>query len=140
MPTSGDSGISCIMDRGKHHALGGIILDSAITVHRELGPGLVESAYELALARELHLRNLIIRTHVPVELHYKEVALEKAYVMDILVEELIIIEIKAVESIIPIFEAQLITYLKPADNHLGYLINFNVPLLKNGFRRIVHNF
>lgn len=120
--------------------LGGIILDSAITVHRELGPGLLESAYELALARELYIRNLLIRTHVPVELLYKDVALGKAYVMDILVEELIIIEIKAVESIIPIFEAQLITYLKLADKHLGYLINFNVSLLKNGFRRIVHNF
>lgn len=129
-----------VMYKEKYNALGGIILDSAITVHRELGPGLLESAYELALARELRLRNLLIRTHVPVELHYKDVALGKAYVMDILVQELIIIEIKAVESIIPIFEAQLITYLKLADKHLGYLINFNVPLLKNGFRRIVHNF
>lgn len=140
MHTSGDPEICRIMDRGKLNVLGGIILDSAITVHRELGPGLLESAYELALARELYIRNLLIRTHVPVELLYKDVALGKAYVMDILVEELIIIEIKAVESIIPIFEAQLITYLKLADKHLGYLINFNVSLLKNGFRRIVHNF
>jgi GxxExxY protein len=128
------------MTRERYFALGGIILDSAITVHRELGPGLLESAYELALARELQLRGLNIRTHVPVELYYKEVALGKAYVMDVLVEEEIIIEIKAVESIIPIFEAQLITYLKLAGKCLGYLINFNVPLLKNGFRRIVHNY
>ena len=128
------------MEQEKYNQLGGIILDSAITVHRELGPGLLESAYELALVKELQLRNLKVRTRVPVELCYKKANLGKAYVMDILVEESIIIEIKAVESIIPIFEAQLITYLKLADKHLGYLINFNVPLLKNGFKRIVYKF
>ena len=123
-----------------YNLLGGVILDSAITVHQELGPGLLESAYELALARELRLREINIRTRVPVELLYKEVSLGKAYIMDILVEEEIIIEIKAAENIIPIFEAQLITYLKLANKRLGYLINFNVPLLKNGFMRIVYNF
>jgi len=128
------------MEKEKYNQLGGIILDSAITVHRELGPGLLESAYELALVRELQLRNLKIKTHIPVALYYKNADLGKAYVMDILVEESIIIEVKAVESIIPIFEAQLITYLKLADKHLGYLINFNVPLLKNGFKRIVYKF
>jgi GxxExxY protein len=128
------------MDRNRHNEIGGIILDAAITVHRELGPGLLESAYELALARELTLRDLNIRTQVPVELRYKDAPLGKAYVMDLLVEELIIIEIKSAEALAPIFEAQLITYLKLAGKHLGYLINFNVPLLKNGFKRIVHNF
>ena len=104
--------------------MGGIILDASIAVHRELGPGLLESAYELALAKELRLRNIPIRTQVPVELMYKGVALGKAYVMDILVKEEIIIEIKSVDVINPIFESQLITYLKLADKKLGYLINF----------------
>jgi len=128
------------LHRGRCNQLGGIILDAAITVHRELGPGLLESAYELAMARELQLRGLFVRKHVPVELKYKQISLGKAYVMDILVEDLIIIEVKSVETLAPIFEAQLITYLKLADKHLGYLINFNVPLVKDGFRRIVHNF
>ncbi len=128
------------LHRGRCNQLGGIILDAAITVHRELGPGLLESAYELAMARELQLRGLFVRKQVPVELKYKQISLGKAYVMDILVEDLIIIEVKSVETLAPIFEAQLITYLKLADKHLGYLINFNVPLVKDGFRRIVHNF
>ena len=120
--------------------LGAIILDSSITVHRELGPGLLESAYELALAQELQLRGIHIRTQVPVELKYKGAPLGKAYVMDFLIEEVIILEIKSVEVMNPIFEAQLITYLKLADKRLGYLINFNVPLLKYGFRRLVNHF
>ena len=120
--------------------LGGIILDAAITVHRELGPGLLESAYELALARELSLRNIEIKTQVPVDLIYKEVALGKAYVIDLLVENEIIIEIKSVEIMNPVYTAQIITYLKLAHKKLGYLINFNVPLLKDGFKRIVHQF
>jgi GxxExxY protein len=120
--------------------LGGIILDAAITVHKELGPGLLESAYELALARELALRDVNVRTQIPVELRYKEVSLGKAYVMDLLVEDEIIIEVKSVEAMNPIYTAQLITYLKLADKKLGYLINFNVPLLKEGFKRIVHDF
>lgn len=120
--------------------LGGIILDAAITVHRELGPGLLESAYELALARELELRGLSVKTQVAVELMYKDVSLGKAYVMDILVEDEIIIEIKSVEVMNPVYTAQLITYLKLANKHLGYLINFNIPLLKDGFKRIVHEF
>jgi len=128
------------MSREKYNQLGGIVLDAAITVHRELGPGLLESAYELALARELHIRNVSFKTQVPVELHYKDASLGKAYVMDLLVEDLIVVEIKSVETLAPIFTAQLITYLKLADKRLGYLINFNVPLLKDGFKRVVNNF
>jgi GxxExxY protein len=120
--------------------LGGIILDASITVHRELRPGLLESAYQLALARELELRNIQFKPQVPVELTYKGVSLGKVYVMDILVEEEIIIEIKSVEAINPIFESQLITHLKLADKRLGYLINFNVTLLKDGFKRMVYHF
>ena len=128
------------MTKENLNELGGIILDASITVHRELGPGLLESAYELALARELQLRDIHIRSQVPVELNYKGASLGKAYVMDLLVEGEIIIEIKSVEVMNPIFESQLITYLKLADKKLGYLINFNVLLLKDGFRRLVNRF
>ena len=128
------------MQRDELNKLGGIILDACITVHKELGPGLLESAYELALGRELQLRDVHIRTQVPIDLKYKEVSLGKVYVVDMLVEEEVILEIKAAEAMHPIFEAQLITYLKVSDKRLGYLINFNVALLKEGFRRIVYRF
>jgi len=117
---------------------GGIILDAAMTVHRELGPGLLESAYTISLARELQLRNLSIRLQVPVELNYKGVALGKAYVMDIVVENEVVIEVKAAEIINPVYIAQLITYLKLSNHKIGYLINFNTPLLKDGFRRVIN--
>ena len=121
--------------------IGGIILDAAIAVHRELGPGLLESAYQLALKRELELRGLKVRAKVPVELVYKEMPLGKAYEIDLLVEEEVIIENKSVEAMVPIFVFQVITYLKLYhQKKLGYLINFNVPYLKDGFKRIVNNF
>jgi GxxExxY protein len=120
--------------------LGAIILDSCITVHRELGPGLLESAYELALKHELELRDLSIQFQVPIELDYKGVPLGKAYYLDLLVEDCIIIEIKSVESMHPVYTAQLITYLKLMHLKLGYLVNFNETLLKDGFKRIVYNF
>ncbi|MEP7236654.1 MAG: GxxExxY protein [Ferruginibacter sp.] len=121
--------------------IGGIILDAAIAVHRELGPGLLESAYQLALKRELELRGLRVRAKVPVELVYKEIPLGKAYEIDLLVEEEIIIENKSVEIMAPVFIFQVITYLKLYhQKKLGYLINFNVQYLKDGFKRIVNNF
>jgi GxxExxY protein len=128
------------MEKARLNEIGGIILDSAITVHKELGAGLLESAYQLALKRELELRGLFVKAKVPVELIYKEVPLGKAYEIDLLVEDEIIIENKSCENIIPIFTAQVITYLKLYNKCLGYLINFNVPLLKDGFKRIVNNF
>jgi GxxExxY protein len=128
------------MTREKLNEIGGIILDAAITVHRELGPGLLESAYRIALKKELELRDLFVRAHVPVELVYKDVLLGKAYEIDLLVENEIIIETKSSEGLSPIFTAQLITYLKLYHRNLGYLINFNVPLLKDGFKRVVYKF
>jgi GxxExxY protein len=128
------------MEKVRQNEIGGIILDSAITVHRELGAGLLESAYQLALKRELELRGLFVKAKVPVELIYKEVPLGKAYEIHLLVEDEIIIENKSCETIIPIFTAQVITYLKLYNKSLAYLINFNVPLLKDGFKRIVNNF
>lgn len=120
--------------------VGGNILDAAMSVHKELGPGLLESAYQFALKRELELRGLRVRAKVPVELIYKDIPLGKAYEIDLLVEEEIIIETKAVEIMHPIFTFQVITYLKLYhQKKLGYLINFNVQYLKDGFKRIVNN-
>jgi GxxExxY protein len=136
----GNRGFAGNMDKHELNRIGGIILNAAITVHKELGPGLLESAYVISLARELSLKNLQTRTQVPVELKYKGVELGKVYVIDLLVENEIIIEVKSVDAINPIFVAQLITYLKISGKHLGYLINFNILLLKNGFKRIVYQF
>lgn len=92
------------------------------------------------MKRELELKGIKTRSKVPVELIYKDELLGKAYQIDVLVEDEIVIEVKAVEAILPIFHSQLITYLKLSNKHLGYLINFNVPLLKDGFKRIVYRF
>jgi GxxExxY protein len=127
------------MNSEQLNQLGGIILDSAITVHKELGPGLLESAYELALQRELEIRGLNVKRHIPIELRYKGVLLGKTYELDLLIEDQIIIEIKALDIILPVHKSQLLTYLKLSDKNLGYLINFNVPLLKDGFKRVVNN-
>ena len=128
------------MEKFRLNEIGKEILDAAISVHRELGAGLLESAYQLALFRELELRGLNVRAKVPVELVYKGVSLGKAYEIGILVENEIIIENKSVEALIPLHTFQVITYLKLYNRKLGYLINFNVPLLIDGFKRIVNDF
>ena len=116
------------------------ILDSCVTVHKEMGPGLLESVYELCLLHELKSRNIKAENQIEIPLVYKGVELFKEYRIDILVEDEIIIEIKAVENLLPVHEAQIISYLKLADKRLGFLVNFNVPLIKQGFRRFVNNF
>ncbi len=105
-----------------------------------MGPGLLESVYQECLLNEFKLRNINCEQMVVIPLIYKGTELNKSYVIDILVESEIIIELKAHEAILPVHEAQLISYLKLANKRLGFLINFNVPLLKNGFRRFVNNF
>lgn len=122
------------------NSIGSIILDACICVHRALGAGLLESAYAKALIKELNMRELNVDHNVPFELSYKGEMLGKAYVADLVVENQIIIELKSVEALLPIHKFQLITYLKVADKRLGYLVNFNVPLLKDGFHRIINNF
>jgi GxxExxY protein len=117
-----------------------VILDACISVHKEMGPGLLESVYKHCLAEELCLRKINYALEVPVPLIYKGRSLNKDYSMDVLVEGEIIIELKAIEGILPIHEAQIISYLKLADKRLGFLINFNVPKLKMGFKRFVNNF
>ncbi len=116
------------------------ILVASIDVHKEMGPGLLESVYQQCLTKELSLRNIKTKNMIPIPLQYKGYTLNKDYVIDILVEDEIILELKSVEVILPVHEAQIISYLKLADKRLGFLINFNVPLLKDGFRRFVNNF
>ena len=128
------------MKKEEYNHLSKEILNASITVHREMGPGLLESVYEHCLMKELDIRGIVAECQVRVPLTYKGFELKKDYRIDILVEREIIIELKAVESILPVHEAQIISHLKLTDNRLGFLINFNVPLLKQGFRRFVNKF
>ena len=116
------------------------IIGAAIAVHRELGPGLLESAYEECVCFELGQLGLGVERQVPLPVHYKEVKLDCGYRMDIVVEHLVIVELKAVERIIPVHEAQLLSYLKLAKLRVGLLLNFHTPVLKSGLKRIVNNF
>jgi GxxExxY protein len=128
------------MNKDRFNILSKEILDASITVHKEMGPGLLESVYEYCLLKELQLRNVFAESQVIVPLFYKGENLNKDFRIDILVEKEIIIELKAVDYILPVHEAQIISYLKLTDLTLGFLINFNVPLLKHGFKRFVNNY
>ena len=119
-------------------ALTGQIIGAAIEVHRQLGPGLLESTYEACLCRELELKAVSFECQKPLPLEYKGVRLECGYRIDLLVAGLVIVEIKSVEALAPIHEAQLLTYLKLTGVKIGLLMNFNVVVLKNGIRRLVH--
>lgn len=119
--------------------ISGLIIDSAIKVHTTLGPGLLESAYEACLKHELSNRDLKVITQLNLPVFYNSVTIDAGYRLDLLVEDSVIIELKAVEKLMPIHEAQLITYLKLSDKRLGLLINFNVTRLKHGIKRLVNN-
>ena len=116
------------------------IIGAAIAVHREVGPGLLESAYEECLSYEIGQCGLNFERQVPLPVHYKEVRLDCGYRMDLVVERIVVVEIKAVERIIPVHEAQLLSYLKLANFRVGLLMNFHTPVLKSGLKRIVNNF
>ena len=113
------------------------IIGAAIEVHRALGPGLLESAYEECLCRELTLRGISFMRQVPLPLEYKGVKLDCGYKLDVVIADSVILELKSIESISPIHEAQLLTYLKLAGKKVGFVINFNVPVLKSGIVRKV---
>lgn len=117
-------------------ALTGNIIGAAIDVHRVLGPGLLESAYEACLSHELRLRKLSVEEQKPVPISYKGFTLDCGYRVDIVVENQVIIEIKSVVGLGPIHEAQVLSYLKMSGYKIGLLINFNVKLLKDGVKRI----
>lgn len=114
------------------------IIGAAIEVHKALGPGLLESTYEVCLLHELGKRGLKVEKQVPIPVVYDTVRLDAGYRIDLLVEDEVIVELKAVDTLHPIHEAQLISYLKLSDKNVGLLINFNVRLLKNGIKRIAN--
>ena len=116
------------------------IIGAAIEVHKSLGPGLLESAYETCLAYELEQQGLHVQQQLPLPVVYKDIKLNAGYRIDILVEHKVIIEIKSVDNLADIHTAQLLTYLKLKDLKLGLLVNFNVVLLKNGLKRILNGY
>jgi GxxExxY protein len=116
------------------------IISAAIAVHRELGPGLLESAYESCLVYELLQQGLTVERQKALPVNYRGVKVDCGYRIDLLVEDAVIVELKAVESIEPIHEAQLLSYLKLSGYQIGLLINFNVRMLKQGIKRLVNNF
>ncbi len=127
-------------ERERLNYLSAEILDACITVHKEMGPGLLESVYELCLMKEFELRNIPAKNQVLLPLYYKGHALDKELRIDILVDESIIMENKSCEKMIPVYQAQIISYLNLTNKKLGFLVNFNVPILKEGFKRFVNNF
>jgi GxxExxY protein len=116
------------------------LIGAAIEVHRHLGPGLLEAVYEECLCYELSQAGLKFQRQVHLPIAYKGIKFESAYKMDLVVEDAIIVEIKAIEEMLPVHSAQLLTYLKSANKRVGLLINFNVPILKNGLKRIVNHY
>ncbi len=130
----------CHTDAAKQRAdeLSKEIIGAAIEVHRVLGPGLLESAYEECLCHELSLRGIGYKRQVPLPMEYKGLKLDCGYRLDLVVEDLVIVELKAVSRIDPIHEAQLLTYLRLRNTWLGMILNFNVAVLKDGIKRIVN--
>jgi GxxExxY protein len=115
-----------------HEELTEQIIGAAIEVHREVGPGLLESAYEECLCHELHLRGLTFQREVPLPVAYKGIRLDCGYRLDIVVQDKVILELKCVEQILPVHEAQLLTYLKMTGKQVGLILNFNVAVLARG--------
>lgn len=115
------------------------VVDAAFSVHSELGPGLLESAYEACLKHELEHRGRKVLTQLPQPVNYRGLQLDVGYRIDLLVDDRLIVELKTVEQLLPIHHAQLLTYLKLSRQTLGLLINFNVPLIKHGIKRVVLN-
>ena len=136
----GDTGARRVLTEDEYFELTGQIIDASITVHKEMGPGLLESVYEHCLMKEFELRNIRAVRQVELPLIYRGHRLNKTYSIDILVEDAVILEIKSAEAINPLFEAQLLSYLKLTNKKIGYLLNFNVPLMKNGIKRLKNGF
>jgi GxxExxY protein len=128
------------MNQEELNELASRIIGAAIEVHKQTGPGLLESVYEACLMEELKTRGIKAEQQVEIPIIYKGKKLENFYVVDILVEDEIILELKCVQELHPIHEVQVVTYLKLANKRLGYLINFNVPQLLRGLKRKVNNF
>lgn len=129
-----------MMEKERLNGITESIIGAAIEVHRALGPGLLESAYEACLTFELVQRGLKVEQQKPLPVVYQEVKLDCGYRLDLLVEEAVIVEVKAVDRLAPIHQAQLLSYLRLSGCKVGLLINFNVKVLKDGIRRVVNDF
>ncbi|AWV98176.1 GxxExxY protein [Arcticibacterium luteifluviistationis] len=116
------------------------VVNAAFEVHKNMGPGLLESVYETCMLKEFELQNIPVYAQVPVPIIYKGQTLDKDYRIDLLVGGEVLVELKAVEYVLPVHHAQLLSYLKLTDKQVGFLINFNVPLIKNGIKRFVNNY
>ena len=119
--------------------IGEIVLGCAIKVHTALGPGLLESTYEVCLAYELGKAGVKAERQVALPVIYDEVRLDAGYRLDLLVEDIVIVELKVIEKVLPVHTAQLLSYLKISKRKLGYLLNFNVPQMRQGIKRVVNN-
>ena len=129
------------MDRERLNQISDIAVDCAFRVHKALGPGLLESAYKACLAIELAEAGLFVEIEVPVPLVYKgQQVSDIGYRLDILIERELVIEVKSVETLAPVHFSQLLSYLRLSDRRLGYLLNFNTALLKDGIKRVANNF
>lgn len=117
--------------------IGKIIVNAAFKVHKELEPGLLEKIYEIALAHELQKAGLVVRRQVEIPIVYDGIVFDEGLRLDLLVEDLVIVETKAIEQVNPVWVAQVLSHLKLTNKRLGYLINFNVPLIKDGIKRII---
>ncbi len=118
--------------------IGKVIVDAAVAVHRELGPGLLESVYELALAYELEQRGLAVRRQSPISIHYKHMTFDEAFRADLIVDDKVIVELKSIEQVSPAHKKQLLTYLRLTGCKLGFLLNFGEALMKRGITRTVN--
>ncbi|WP_309396630.1 GxxExxY protein [Cerasicoccus maritimus] len=121
-------------------AIGKEVVDAAIKLHRDLGPGLLESVYEAILARELEKRGLQVKRQVPIQIQYGGEFFEEGFRADIIIEDLVILELKSVERVTPVHKKQLLTYLKLTELKLGYLLNFGEELMKNGITRTLNGY
>ena len=118
--------------------IGKDIVDCSYKIHKELGPGLLERVYEVCLEYELRLKGYDVKRQVDIPIKYKEIIFEEGLRLDLLIEDKVIVEVKAVELVNPVWSAHIISHLKLLDKNLGYLVNFNVPLIKNGIKRFVN--
>ena len=118
--------------------IGKIVVNSAYKVHKELGPGLLERVYEVCLTHEIKKSGLTVKRQIDLPIIYDGIIFDECLRLDLLVEDSIIVEIKAVEQVNPVWQAQIISHLRLTNNRLGFLINFNVPLIKNGIRRFIN--
>ena len=115
-----------------------IIVDAAFQIHKRLGPGLLETVYEVVLAHDLKRRGLKVKRQVPVAIVYDDIKFDEGFRADLIVEEKVIVELKSVEKVIPVHKKQLLTYLRLADKRLGLLINFGSDLIRDGISRVVN--